>query len=89
MVIVETEKCISKCLVVFLISVIVLGENVLSPAQSAAVEAHHDEQNLVFIIQIGIWAHLENGLILGHKTEEFGVFSTEFIQLADLWFMDS
>ena len=65
---------------------VVLSENVLGSAQGAAVEVCNDKQNLVFIVRVGARAHLEDGLALRHKTEEFGVLSAELVRLADLWF---
>ena len=67
---------------------VVLSENVLGPAQGAAIEVCNDKQNLVFVVRVGAWAHLEDGLALRHETEKLRVLFTELVRLADLWFAD-
>jgi hypothetical protein len=57
--------------------------DIASPSESIAAKERDDEENLLFIRNVGVGAHVERECALGHEVTEFGDFTGEFRRTGD------
>jgi len=57
--------------------VIRLFGDIASPRESSAAKERHDKENLLFVRNVGIGAHVERESALSHEVTELGNFTRE------------